>query len=51
LFVPLEKRDTEGLLQRHINIYTAIAEQDPIGAKEAMEVHFGVSGLLEYFRS
>ncbi len=47
LFIPLEQRDPEGLLKRHINIYESIAAQDPIAARKAMEVHFGVSGILQ----
>lgn len=47
LFIPLEQRDPEGLLKRHINIYESIAARDTVGAKKAMEIHFGVSGILQ----
>ena len=47
LFIPLEQRSSEGLLKRHVNIYECIAAKDPAGAKEAMQVHFGASGILQ----
>ena len=46
LFIPLEERDPEGLLNRHINIYKCIEDKDPVGARRAMETHFHVSGLV-----